>query len=280
MPPALHALYTELGKIRDHKVSRDEPNRAFKGKPIEIFVKAASGTGPRGIRAGQFEYGDCPYSQRVAMSLHMLGVPFNVVPVDITNKPGWFHVLSGEAQVPVMFSSGTLISESRHIMSYLIDKFPDKCKTTLGPSVVGNVRLGTMAYTRFYPAFHAALGGRPGAVESLQTELRALNETMSEVQEKCKKGVFLGGKTFSREDTSIVPMLHAVDIAGPALKGKAYGIPEDCTALKTYLKAARAVPCFAETSPRDAVTVDGYRSLVDKEKKARTARPWMQDMLE
>lgn len=74
-------------------------------------------------------------------------------------------------------------------------------------------------------------------------------------------------------------MLHAVDVAGPALKGKEYGIPDDCMALKTYLDEARRMPCFMETVARDEVTIDGYRSLLTRRRNFRQ-RPWFKDMLE
>jgi glutathione dehydrogenase/transferase len=270
MPPALLSLYEENAKIRDRVVSRDDPYRAFRGKPIELFLKA----GKNG------ETGDCPYSQRVQMSLCLMGLDYNTVPVDTASKPGWFHILSGESQVPVIFTNGTLIAESRHIMSFLIEKYPKKAKAGLGPATHRHGRVGTMSYTRFFPAFKAALSGRAGAVEKLQHELRVLNETLAGLQMSDRSGVFLGGKRFSREDTSIVPMLHAVDVAGIALKGKSYGIPDDCGAVKTYLAAAREQPCFIATAPSREATIEGYGHLVDREKEFVTTRPWLQDLLE
>jgi glutathione S-transferase len=280
MPSALFALYQDLASIRDHVVSRDDPMRPFRGKPVEVFIKAVSASGPRGLRAGNYEMGDCPYSQRVLIAMEELGIPHRIVPIDTHHKPGWFHLMSGESLVPVIFTDGTLVSGSRHIMSYLIDKYPRRAQGALGPSCAGGLRVGTMAYTRFYPLFQSALRGAPGAVTALQDELKELNATMMAIQAKPgREGVLLGGRTFSREDTSIAPLLHALDVAGPALK-EGCGIPDGCDALKEYLAASRSIPSFAKCVPRNEVTIDGYRALLGTKTRAAPCRPWMSDMLE
>lgn len=230
------------------------------------------------LRHGEYNIGVCPYSQRVIISLEELGIPYHVTPIDTTRKPGWFHCLTGESQVPVIFHEGELVTGSRHIMAYLIDKF-SHTSTSVAPSAVGPARIGTMAYTRFYPTFKSALRGKKGAVKALQSELRELDETFGKVQKKMS-GAFLGGERFSREDTSIAPMLHLVDVCGPALKGEEYGIPSDCHALRRYLDEARAVRSFAKSTPPDCVAIEGFRRLLAKGATDARAQPWLGDMLE
>lgn len=287
LPPGLFALYRELGAIRDHKVSRDDPLRPFRGKPVEVFVTApANSASPTTTQGSHLETG-CPYSQRVVMCMMLMGIPFKVVPIDISRKPGWFHLLSGESRVPVIFKDGVLVSGSRHIMSYLIDSFPNEYKSGLSETLCSDIRSaqrGTMSYTRFYPAFRAALSGRAGARKRLENELRLLDQTLAAVQNQGNdteaRCLFLGGEKFSRADTSIIPMLHAVEVVGPRLKGEGYGIPAGCTALRKYLAGAREVPCFAKTAPSDDMIIDSYRYLVETQGDVRTTQPWVQDMLE
>jgi glutathione S-transferase len=274
LPPSLFALYQELAKIRDREVSRDDHLRPFRGKPMEVFVKL-----------------DCPYSQRVLISLNLLCVTHRAIPINSDNLPSWYYLLSGGSRVPLVFCNGSLITGAKHIVGFLADKYPKKAKAALARSDidrtsmskldVGVTRVGTMAYTRFFPAFTTAIrSDRAEDVDSLQKELRNLNTTVASLQRKrTKSAPFLGGMRFSREDTALAPMLNAVEVAGPALKGKDYGIPDDCISLKEYLKAARRMPCFMEAVPNDAVIVDGYRSLVTKRCDERS-RPWFRDMLE
>lgn len=222
--------------------------------------------------------GDCPFSQRVIISLEELGIPYRVTPIDTSRKPGWFHCLTGESQVPVIFANGELVTGSRHIMAYLIDKHSHG-SSAIAPSQLGPARVGTMAYTRFYPTFKSALRGKRGALQALRNELRDLNTTLAKVQKKTS-GALLGGDRFSREDTSIAPMLHLVDVCGPALKGEEYGIPSDCLALKRYLDYARAMPSFAKSAPPELVAIEGFKKLIQKGSKDSRAQPWLGDMLE
>jgi glutaredoxin len=191
MPSALFALYQDLASIRDHVVSRDDPMRPFRGKPVEVFIKAVSASGPRGLRAGNYEMGDCPYSQRVLIAMEELGIPHRIVPIDTHHKPGWFHLMSGESLVPVIFTDGTLVSGSRHIMSYLIDKYPRRAQGALGPSCVGGLRVGTMAYA---PGCARGCDSFAGRVEGAQRDHDGHpSEAGSRRRAARREDVFAGG---------------------------------------------------------------------------------------
>lgn len=296
MPASLFTVYKQLANIRDHVIPPLSSNSEPKSKPIDVFVSAANRCN---IKLGRIchmamedrELGACPFSHRILITLRELGVVHNIIPVDMHHKPGWFHLLSGEGRVPVIYSDGKLISGSRQIMGYLVEKFPERdAKCHFGGS--GSVRAGTMAFTRFFPKFRDALVGNGRARRELQEELRGLNlaletyfgTSQARMVEEAKgqpvdRGFLLGGKHFSRVDTSLAPLLHAVDIGGPAVCGKECGIPDDCVTLRRYLNDAKKHPSFIATCPSDEEIIDGWMRHASG-RRILAQSVWLRDMLE
>jgi glutathione S-transferase len=272
MPPTLRDLYAELGRARDYSAEVDSvATRILKDKRVEVFVKS-----PDNEHANFEEpvaMGDCPYSQRVLITLEELGIKYSVTPIPLKAKPSWFHLLHPEGSVPVLYHAGSLVADSRHIVGYLLETFSHAGSALRTQSKL-KIAVGTMTFTRFYPPFLAAISGQKPALAEMQHELRRLNAFVEEVH-KHQAGPFLGGTTFSREDTAVVPMLHRLAIAGPAVMGPAYGIPDDCSALKHYLDAAMERKSFAKTLPSDEVVVEGYGALRNEGKMF-----WLSDLLE
>lgn len=323
MPSSLRKLYGELANVRDHRVRmEDVRGKSRKDHELEVFVKAPDLVDERvdsdsskrasaiavleksmreGVGRATNDPGDCPFSQRVLIALEEFGLKYKIVPVSVEAKPGWFHLLHPEGQVPVMYHEGYLIAGSRDIMGYLMEQFPDKAKKMSNAQPTTSMPAGTMAFTRFYPRFYDALTGRKGALEEMHQELRILDKTIACAQaanaERARRrrfarsrrghsgqrktehevgGAFLGGARFAREDTLIAPMLDRVDIAGTALGGPDFGIPEDCKALRRYLREARRKTSFRRTSPAADVTIRGYSKLTYGPERIA----WLSDMLE
>ncbi|KAG2616005.1 hypothetical protein PVAP13_3NG091174 [Panicum virgatum] len=84
---------------------------------VEVCVKAAAGA-PDTL-------GDCPFSQRVLLTLEEKKVPYEMKLVDLGNKPEWFLKISPEGKVPV-FNSGDdkWIADSDVITQVIEEKFP------------------------------------------------------------------------------------------------------------------------------------------------------------
>jgi glutathione S-transferase len=273
MPPSLRFLYSELAHARDYNADVDSlASRIRKDKQMEVFVKSPEDewSNLEEPRAN----GDCPYSQRVLIALEELGFKYTKTAVPLRAKPSWFHLLHPEGSVPVIYHQGCLIADSRHIVGYLLEQFP-KARELLGTNGKNmKIAVGTMTFTRFYVPFLAAMRGESRALGEMQRELRKLNDFVQDVQERFD-GPFIGGHVFSREDTAVVPMLHRLAVAGPALLGPDYGIPDDCGALKTYLNAAMERESFIKTAPADDVVVAGFRTL-----RNEGTMMWLADILE
>ncbi|KAI3859364.1 hypothetical protein MKX03_010849 [Papaver bracteatum] len=62
---------------------------------LEICVKAAAGAPDL--------LGDCPFCQRVLLTLEENKVPYQMHLIDTSNKPQWFLEVNPEGKVPVLF---------------------------------------------------------------------------------------------------------------------------------------------------------------------------------
>ncbi|KAJ6290710.1 hypothetical protein OIU76_027958, partial [Salix suchowensis] len=85
--------------------------------PLEICVKA-SVTVPDKL-------GDCPFCQRVLLTLEEKNLPYDMKFVDLGNKPEWFLKLNAEGKVPVIKFEENWVSDSDVITQALEEKFPD-----------------------------------------------------------------------------------------------------------------------------------------------------------
>ncbi|KAI5428380.1 Glutathione S-transferase dhar2 [Lathyrus oleraceus] len=86
---------------------------------LEIVVKAAVGA-PTIL-------GDCPFSQRVLLTLEEKKIAYNTHLIDVSNKPQWYSkinfALSPEGKVPVVKFDGKWVPNSDVIVGILEEKY-------------------------------------------------------------------------------------------------------------------------------------------------------------
>lgn len=254
-PQSLYKLYRELANVRDYRVAegkRMERLRVSHG--VEVYVGGTYGAGDTQVE--KVERGDCPFSHRVLITLHEMGIGHKTVTIAPEAKPSWYYLLHPENRTPAIYHDGNLVEESGNIVGYLRREFP--LANQLASADHLKLTVGTNAFTKFHPRFlHWMAKGNSSAKEDLEYELRKLNHTVAIAQQKNEGKPLLGGDAFSREDTAIAPMLHNIAVAGRALKG--WELPKEFDALKRYLEAVRQMPSFVNTVATDDAIVRGYR---------------------
>ncbi|MCC5793690.1 MAG: glutathione S-transferase family protein [Chromatiales bacterium] len=72
-----------------------------------------------------FSFNGCPYAQRSRMALIEKGLAFELIEVDLFDRPAWFAEVSPYGKVPVLRHSGGTVYESRIINEYLEEAFPE-----------------------------------------------------------------------------------------------------------------------------------------------------------
>lgn len=272
-PLSLRKLFLELAQFRDHREhSDDRTERLSVPYGIEVFVTGKYHAGDP--RMEMSEHGNCPHSHRVLITLKEMGIPYRTVSILPDNKPAWFYLLNPLTQTPVIYHNGNVIADSANIIAYLTDTFGNARKLASADHL--KLAVGSSAFVRFHTHFSRWINsGDEKEKEKLELELRNLECTLRQAQEKNDGAPFLGGEAFSREDTAIVPCLHVVEVGGRKLKG--WTIPKDCTSVYKYLAAARAMPSFKETGAKEDAVVCRLKASQDirEELSARLA-----DMLE
>ena len=72
-----------------------------------------------------YSFDKCPFAQRTRMVLIEKNLLFELVEIDVYNKPDWFSSVSPYGKVPVLSHEGNTIYESAIINEYLDEVFPE-----------------------------------------------------------------------------------------------------------------------------------------------------------
>lgn len=210
-------------------------------EPVDVLVKAAVGE-PEKI-------GDCPFSQRVLLTLEEKGIPYNAKYVDLTSKPDWFLEINPEGKVPVIKHEGKWVSDSDVITQIIEEKFPEpSLQTPEGKASVGS---------KIFPCFVKFLKSKDpsdGSEEALVAELTILNDHLKD------NGPFIDGDKISASDLSLAPKLFHMQVALGHYKK--WSLPNNLTDLKSYIEVLHARESFAKTKPAEEHVVAGWQKHV------------------
>ncbi|RWW82288.1 hypothetical protein BHE74_00009249 [Ensete ventricosum] len=92
-------------------------------EPVTVCVKAAAGA-PDVL-------GDCPFCQRVLLTLEEKNVPYELKLIDLSEKPQWFLEINPEGKVPVIdFGDGKWVQDSDVITVIIEEKYPNPSLVT------------------------------------------------------------------------------------------------------------------------------------------------------
>jgi pyrimidodiazepine synthase len=77
----------------------------------------------------------CPFAHRARLVLNFKNIPYEIVNIDLKEKPEWYQTISPLGKVPLLeFESGNKrLAESLIIAEYLDDKFPESGSGRLLP---------------------------------------------------------------------------------------------------------------------------------------------------
>ncbi|RZC34449.1 glutathione S-transferase omega-1-like [Asbolus verrucosus] len=75
------------------------------------------------LRLYSMEY--CPFAQRVRLVLDAKNIPYDIVNINLINKPDWYFKIHPEGKVPALDTGSEVIVESLDISDYLDEKYSD-----------------------------------------------------------------------------------------------------------------------------------------------------------
>ncbi|WVZ95917.1 hypothetical protein U9M48_041623 [Paspalum notatum var. saurae] len=210
---------------------------------VEVCVKAATGA-PDTL-------GDCPFCQRVLLTLEEKKVPYEMKLVDLSSKPEWFLKISPEGKVPVFNGGdGKWIPDSDVITQIIEEKFPT-------PSLVTPPEYASVG-SKIFPSFVKFLKSKDasdGSEKALLDELQALDDHLK------AHGPYINGENVSAADLSLGPKLFHLQVALEHFKG--WKIPESLTSVHAYTKTIFSRESFVKTKPSKEHVIAGWAPKVN-----------------
>ena len=142
----------------------------------------------------------CPYCARVRIVLAEKGLEYEVVAIDLDDRPAWIYEKNPLGKVPVLEEDDFVLAESAVIDEYLEERWPEPA---LWPADPGERALGRLLVHRFDELsrpYYAVRRGEEGARERLDGQLAGLAALL-------ERQPFLSGRAFSLADVAYVPWI-------------------------------------------------------------------------
>ncbi|MBS9395917.1 MAG: glutathione S-transferase family protein [Dolichospermum sp. LBC05a] len=204
----------------------------------------------------------CPYAHRTRLVLQEKGIDFDLIEIDLQNKPEGFTKVSPYGKVPAITHGENRIWESAIINEYLDEVFPNPPLLPTNPIAKAQARIWIdFANTRLVPAFSTLLRSpdfqkQEEAKQELYKHLEFIeNEGLGKLSED---GPYWFGESISLVDFTFFPWFER----WAALKHyRGFGIPAEFTRVKQWkhaLKERELVKAIASLAGGNAHSKEFY----------------------
>lgn len=215
----------------------------------------------------------CPFAQRSRMVLLEKGLEFEVVEIDLKNKPDWFAAVSPYSKVPVLRHEGQTIYESAVINEYLDEVFPNPALMPGEPAARALARIWVeYVNNQFCPLFYKILLNQDKTEQKeLAEKFIAVLEFMEQegLQKLSGDGPYWMGDTPGLVDFTLYPFFERFPVISHY---RGVQIPDDCLRLKDWLKAMSGRASAQETANTEEFHINNYRKYADGSANGVTAR--------
>ena len=152
-----------------------------------------------------------PFSHRCRIVLFEKGMDFQVIDVDLFNKPEDIAVINPYNRVPVLVERELILYEPNIINEYIDERFPHPQLMPADPIMRARARqlLSTMEREIF--AYTEPLEKNAKTADKARTEIR---NRLTELAPMFAKQKFMLGDEFSMLDVAIAPLLWRLDHYG------------------------------------------------------------------
>jgi stringent starvation protein A len=142
----------------------------------------------------------CPYCARVRIVLAEKGVPYDPVEIDLADRPAWIYEKNPTGRVPVLEEEdGFVLPESRVIMEYLDERFPEPPLLPADPADRAAARLLLERFDDLSRPYYDLMWRRKdGSPERMHAALARLDEVLA-------GRPYLAGATYSLADIGYLP---------------------------------------------------------------------------
>src|SRR5512133_4109275 len=158
----------------------------------------------------------CPFSQRCRIVLYEKGMDFQIIDVDMFNKPEDIAVMNPYNRLPVLVERDLVLYESNIINEYIDERFPHP--QLMPPDPVMRARARLMLFNMEVQLFvHVStLESRAAkSNEKVLEKARAhIRDRLTQLAPVFLKHKYMLGDNFSMLDVAIAPLLWRLDYYG------------------------------------------------------------------
>jgi glutathione S-transferase len=142
----------------------------------------------------------CPYCARVRILLAEKAIVYDPVEIDLDDRPAWIYTKNPTGRVPVLEEDeGLVLPESRVIMEYLEERFPEPPLLPADPAERALVRLRFERFSDLSDPYYDALRGRAS-----EEDLRA---ALARLDAELEAQPFLSGSAYGLADIGYIPWI-------------------------------------------------------------------------
>src|SRR3990167_8520261 len=179
----------------------------------------------------------CPFSHRCRIVLYEKGMDFQVIGVDLFNKPEDIAVINPYNRLPVLVERDLILYESNIINEYIDERFPHP--QLMPPDPILRARARLMLFNMEVELFSQIEPLDSGKEKQVERARQHVTDQLIELAPMLTKSKYWMGDDFSMLDVAIAPLLWRLD---------RYGIRLGKTAapLMKYAERIFSRPAFIE----------------------------------
>lgn len=179
----------------------------------------------------------CPFSQRCRIVLFEKGMDFQIMDVDLFNKPEDLAVMNPYNRVPVLVERDLILYESNIINEYIDERFPHPQLMPADPVMRARARLFLFRFeNEMFCHIDALEKGNQRTADAARNIIRDSLTTISPVFTRQK---YMLGEEFSMLDVAIAPLLWR-------LNHYAIELPKSAAPLMKYAERIFSRPAFID----------------------------------
>lgn len=206
----------------------------------------------------------CPFAQRTRMLLLEKEIEFELVEIDLSNKPTWFTDISPFGKVPLLEHQGQYIYESSVINEYLEDTFPTPSFTPKTPVGKAFMRIWIeFMNNRFIPNFYSLLKAQDPQIQNEFQEKVFQDLDFLETQGFNKlsaTGPYLFGEHLTLADINMYPFFERFVVVEHY---RSTSIPAKCGRILRWLETMKKHDSVKQTTNSEDFFIEKYKKYAE-----------------
>ena len=181
-----------------------------------------------------------PFSHRCRIVLYEKGMDFQVVDVDLYNKPEDIAVINPYNRVPVLVDRDLVLYESNIINEYIDERFPHPQLMPPDPITRARTRMFIYGFERELYQPVRVLENHASSEEAREAARKSISAQLQQFSGHLAKNKYFLGEDFSMLDICIAPLLWRLDYYKIEL-------PKTAKAIQIYAERVFSRPAFMES---------------------------------